>query len=53
MEAVHNAVVLEEVAMMAWNTEVLTNHTLNYAKRINRKAFYEKAWTKCLLWTIN
>jgi L-ribulose-5-phosphate 4-epimerase len=27
-EAVHNAVVLEEVAMMAWNTEVLTNHTI-------------------------
>lgn len=27
-EAVHNAVVLEEVAMMAWNTEVLTNHTV-------------------------
>jgi L-ribulose-5-phosphate 4-epimerase len=25
-EAVHNAVVLEEVAMMAWNTEVLTNY---------------------------
>jgi L-ribulose-5-phosphate 4-epimerase len=27
-EAVHNAVVLEEVAMMAWNTEVLTNYTV-------------------------
>lgn len=27
-EAVHNAVVLEEVAMMAWNTELLTNHTI-------------------------
>lgn len=26
VEAVHNAVVLEEVAMMAWNTEVLANH---------------------------
>jgi L-ribulose-5-phosphate 4-epimerase len=29
LEAVHNAVVLEEVAMMAWNTEVLTNHTVS------------------------
>lgn len=28
VEAVHNAVVLEEVAMMAWNTEVLANHTV-------------------------
>ncbi|GKX64817.1 L-ribulose-5-phosphate 4-epimerase [Inconstantimicrobium mannanitabidum] len=27
-EAVHNAVVLEEIAMMAWNTEVLTNHAV-------------------------
>ena len=27
MDAVHNSVVLEEVAMMAWNTEVLTKHT--------------------------
>ncbi len=29
MEAVHNAVVLEEVAMMAWNTEVLSNKNIN------------------------
>lgn len=29
LEAVHNAVVLEEVAMMAWNTEVLTNQTVS------------------------
>lgn len=29
MEAVHNAVVLEEVAMMAWNTEVLSNYSIN------------------------
>ena len=28
-EAVHNAVVLEEVAMMAWNTEVLGNYSVN------------------------
>lgn len=28
-EAVHNAVVLEEVAMMAWNTEVLSNQKIN------------------------
>ena len=27
LEAVHNAVVLEEVAMMAWNTEILSRRT--------------------------
>lgn len=28
-DAVHNAVVLEEIAMMAWNTEVLTRYEVN------------------------
>ncbi|MBU3088300.1 L-ribulose-5-phosphate 4-epimerase [Clostridium gasigenes] len=28
LEAVHNAVVLEEVAMMAWNTEILSRQTI-------------------------
>lgn len=28
-EAVHNAVVLEEVAMMAYNTEILANQNVN------------------------
>ena len=28
-EAVHNAVVLEEVAMMAYNTEILANQRVN------------------------
>ena len=29
LEAVHNAVVLEEVAMMAWNTEILSRYEIN------------------------
>ncbi|SHJ15202.1 L-ribulose 5-phosphate 4-epimerase [Clostridium cavendishii DSM 21758] len=28
-DAVHNAVVLEEIAMMAWNTEILTRYEVN------------------------
>ncbi|PRR82720.1 L-ribulose-5-phosphate 4-epimerase [Clostridium vincentii] len=43
MEAVHNAVVLEEVAMMAWNTEVLTNHTIEtMPKELIEKHFMRK-----------
>lgn len=43
MEAVHNAVVLEEVAMMAWNTEVLTNYTIqNMPKELIEKHFMRK-----------
>ncbi|SFD08223.1 L-ribulose-5-phosphate 4-epimerase [Clostridium uliginosum] len=43
MEAVHNAVVLEEVAMMAWNTEILTNKTIEaMPKELMNKHFMRK-----------
>jgi L-ribulose-5-phosphate 4-epimerase len=43
VEAVHNAVVLEEVAMMAWNTEVLSNHTIEtMPKDLIEKHFMRK-----------
>lgn len=43
MEAVHNAVVLEEVAMMAWNTEVLANHNIDtMPKELIEKHFMRK-----------
>ena len=43
MDAVHNSVVLEEVAMMAWNTEVLTNHTVEaMPKELIEKHFMRK-----------
>ena len=43
VEAVHNAVVLEEVAMMAWNTEVLTNHNIEtMPKDLIEKHFMRK-----------
>ena len=43
MDAVHNSVVLEEVAMMAWNTEVLTKHTVEtMPKELIEKHFMRK-----------
>lgn len=43
IEAVHNAVVLEEVAMMAWNTEVLANHNIDtMPKELIEKHFMRK-----------
>ncbi|GAA0077180.1 L-ribulose-5-phosphate 4-epimerase [Clostridium sp. CTA-5] len=43
MEAVHNAVVLEEVAMMAWNTEVLANQNIkSMPKDLMDKHFMRK-----------
>lgn len=43
VEAVHNAVVLEEVAMMAWNTEVLANHNIDtMPKELIEKHFMRK-----------
>jgi L-ribulose-5-phosphate 4-epimerase len=43
MDAVHNSVVLEEVAMMAWNTEVLTRHTVEaMPKELIEKHFMRK-----------
>jgi len=43
IEAVHNAVVLEEVAMMAWNTEVLVNHSIDtMPKELIEKHFMRK-----------
>ena len=43
VEAVHNAVVLEEVAMMAWNTEVLSNHNIEtMPKDLIEKHFMRK-----------
>lgn len=43
VEAVHNAVVLEEVAMMAWNTEILSNHTVEtMPKDLIEKHFMRK-----------
>lgn len=43
MEAVHNAVVLEEVAMMAWNAEVLSNYTIKtMPKELMEKHFMRK-----------
>lgn len=43
VEAVHNAVVLEEVAMMAWNTEVLANHNIEtMPKDLIEKHFMRK-----------
>lgn len=43
VEAVHNAVVLEEVAMMAWNTEVLANHNIEtMPKELIEKHFMRK-----------
>ena len=43
IEAVHNAVVLEEVAMMAWNTEVLANHSIEtMPKELIEKHFMRK-----------
>ncbi|AJA46922.1 L-ribulose-5-phosphate 4-epimerase [Clostridium pasteurianum DSM 525 = ATCC 6013] len=42
-EAVHNAVVLEEVAMMAWNTEVLTEHSVkSMPQELMEKHFMRK-----------
>lgn len=43
VEAVHNAVVLEEVAMMGWNTEVLANHNIEtMPKELIEKHFMRK-----------
>ena len=43
MDAVHNSVVLEEVAMMAWNTEVLTKHNVEtMPKELIEKHFMRK-----------
>ena len=43
MDAVHNSVVLEEVAMMAWNTEVLRNHNVEtMPKELIEKHFMRK-----------
>ncbi|WP_315078277.1 L-ribulose-5-phosphate 4-epimerase [uncultured Clostridium sp.] len=43
MEAVHNAVVLEEVAMMAWNTEVLAKQNIeSMSKELMNKHFMRK-----------
>ena len=43
VEAVHNAVVLEEVAMMTWNTEVLANHNIEtMPKDLIEKHFMRK-----------
>jgi len=43
MDAVHNSVVLEEVAMMAWNTEVLMNHNVEtMPKELIEKHFMRK-----------
>lgn len=40
--AVHNAVVLEEVAMMAWHTTMLTNETCPMPQPLLEKHFYRK-----------
>ena len=50
-EAVHNAVVLEEVAKMARNTELINPKVKPAPDCIKEKHFYRKAWGKCLLWT--
>ena len=44
MEAVHNAVVLEEVAMMAWHTEVLpeAQTRMNLPEHVKEKHFMRK-----------
>ena len=43
MDAVHNSVVLEEVAMMPWNTEVLTKHNVEtMPKELIEKHFMRK-----------
>lgn len=43
MDAVHNAVVLEEVAMMAWNTEVLASNNIEtMPKELIEKHFMRK-----------
>lgn len=41
-EAVHNAVVLEEVAMMAWNTEILSHNDVSMSKDLIEKHFMRK-----------
>lgn len=40
--AVHNAVVLEEVAMMAWHTSILTNEARHMPQALLEKHFYRK-----------
>lgn len=40
--AVHNAVVLEEVAMMAWHTSLLTNEAKHMPQQLLNKHFYRK-----------
>lgn len=49
--AVHNAVVLEEVAKMACRTEILNARVQPCTAGHPGQAFPEKAWRKCLLRT--
>ena len=49
-EAVHNAVVLEEVAKMALFTEQLKPDVEPAPQRIQDKHYYRKTWCQCLLW---
>ena len=42
MEAVHNAVVLEELAMMAWHTEAIANPAPPMPQELLDKHFLRK-----------
>ena len=49
-EAVHNAVVLEEVAKMAYRTEHLKLEVSQAPQYLQDKHFFQKTWRKCILW---
>ena len=50
-EAVHNAVVLEEAAKMAARCEMINPDVKPAPQELQDKHYYQKTWSKCLLWT--
>ena len=48
-EAVHNAVVLEEVAKMASRCELINPDVKPAPQELQDKHYYRKTWCKCLL----
>lgn len=50
-EAVHNAVVLEEVAKMASRCELINPQVKPAPQDLQDKHYFKKTWCKCILWT--
>ena len=50
-EAVHNAVVLEEVAKMAARCEMINPRVQPAPQELQDKHYYRKHGVNCLLWT--